>query len=236
MKRIFIVEDEESISELQKDYLEINGFEVEIEHNGKVALTRALTERFDLIILDVMLPEMDGFAVCKAIRQEKEIPILMVTARVEEIDFMRGLGLGADDYIFKPFNPNHLVARVKAHLARYDRLVSMNEDTQEQTIIGRLCIDHSARIVQLDGEPIHLRAKEYDLLTFLAGNPGQVFTKEHLYERIWGMDAVNELSTVTVHIKKIRDKLQRNETEFDQIETVWGVGYRFKRSYTGENQ
>ncbi|GAF65180.1 putative response regulator [Bacillus sp. TS-2] len=229
MKRILIVEDEKSISELQKDYLEINGFEVETEYTGDAGLERALSDYFDLIVLDVMLPGMDGFTVCKKIRAHKEVPILMVTARVEEIDLIRGLGLGADDYIFKPFNPNQLVARVKAHLARYDRLVSLHEPSNEQTIIGRLSINHSSRTIELDGINVAFRAKEFDLLAFLALHPGQVFTKIHLYERIWGMDAASDHTTVTVHIKKIRDKLSINGMEYDGIETVWGVGYRFKK-------
>ncbi len=229
MKRILIVEDEKTISELQKDYLEINGFEAEIKHNGHEGLERALTSDFDLIVLDVMLPGLDGFAVCKKIREVKEVPILMVTARVEEIDLIRGLGLGADDYIFKPFNPNQLVARVKSHLARYERLVSLHEQPTELTTIGRLCVDHTARSIQLDGVEIQLRAREFELLAFLALHPGQVFTKEHLYERIWGMDPASDHTTVTVHIKKIRDKLSVNGIEFDSIETVWGVGYRYKK-------
>ncbi|KMK76810.1 response regulator transcription factor [Alkalihalobacillus pseudalcaliphilus] len=229
MKRILIIEDEPSISELQKDYLEVHGFDVEIECTGNNGLKRALTSEFDLIILDVMLPGIDGFSVCKKIREVKEVPILMVTARVDEIDFIRGLGLGADDYIFKPFNPNQLVAKIKAHLTRYARLVSLNETIKEQTIIGRLFIDHAARIIELDGIEVKFRAREFDLLAFLALHPGQVFTKEHLYERIWGMEPASDHTTVTVHIKKIRDKLSREEMEFDSIETVWGVGYRFKK-------
>ncbi|GAF12481.1 DNA-binding response regulator [Bacillus sp. JCM 19045] len=229
MKRILLIEDEKSIAELQKDYLEINGFEVEMKHTGTEGLETALAGDFDLIVLDVMLPGINGFSICKQIRAVKEVPILMVTARVEEIDLIRGLGLGADDYIFKPFNPNQLVARVKSHLARYARLVSLNESSDEQTTIGRLSINHSARTIEVDGIEVVVRAREFDLLAFLAQHPGQVFTKEHLYERIWGMDALSDHTTVTVHIKKIRDKLSVNEINFDSIETVWGVGYRFRK-------
>lgn len=229
MKRILLIEDEKSIAELQKDYLKINGFEVEMKHTGTEGLETALAGDFDLIVLDVMLPGIDGFSICKQIRAVKEVPILMVTARVEEIDLIRGLGLGADDYIFKPFNPNQLVARVKSHLARYARLVSLNESSDEQTTIGRLSINHSARTIEVDGIEVVVRAREFDLLAFLAQHPGQVFTKEHLYERIWGMDALSDHTTVTVHIKKIRDKLSVNEINFDSIETVWGVGYRFRK-------
>lgn len=229
MKRILIIEDDKSISELQKDYLEINGFTVEMKHSGTDGLELALTNDYDLIVLDVMLPGIDGFSICKSIRNVKEVPILMVTARSEDIDVIRGLGLGADDYIVKPFNPNQLVAKVKAHVARYERLTSMNEPSSDQTTIGRLFIDHSSRTVEVDGTEVALRAKEFDLLSFLVLNVGQVFSKEHLYERIWKMDAINDPTTITVHVKKIRDKLSINNSDFDEIETVWGVGYRFKK-------
>lgn len=228
MSRILIVEDEEAIADLEKDYLELSDFEVEIEHTGDKGLEKALSGEFDLIILDLMLPGMDGFEVCKKIREEKNIPILMVSAKKDDIDKIRGLGLGADDYMTKPFSPSELVARVKAHMARYDRLVGSMQKTNDIVEIRGIRIDKTARRVYVDGEEKSFTTKEFDLLTFLAENPNHVFTKEELFREIWDMDSIGDIATVTVHIKKIREKIEFDTAKPQYIETIWGVGYRFK--------
>ena len=228
MSRILIIEDEEAIADLEKDYLELSDFEVEIEHTGDEGLQKALKEDFDLIILDLMLPGMDGFEVCKKIREEKNIPILMVSAKKDDIDKIRGLGLGADDYMTKPFSPSELVARVKAHMARYDRLVGSTQKTNDIVEIRGIRIDKTARRVYVDGEEKTFTTKEFDLLTFLAENPNHVFTKEELFREIWDMDSIGDIATVTVHIKKIREKIETDTSKPQYIETIWGVGYRFK--------
>ncbi len=228
MSRILIIEDEESIANLEKDYLELSGFEVEIENQGDVGLKRALSEDFDLFILDLMLPEMDGFEICKEIRNHKNTPILMVSAKKDDIDKIRGLGLGADDYITKPFSPSEMVARVKAHMARYGRLVSSNMPQNDIIEIRGLKIDKTARRVWINAEEKTFTTKEFDLLTFLAENPNHVFTKEELFSEIWDMESIGDIATVTVHIKKIREKIEFNTAKPQYIETIWGVGYRFK--------
>ena len=228
MSRLLIVEDEESIDELEKDYLELSGFEVEIAGQGDVGLEKALQEDFDLFILDLMLPGMDGFEVCKRIRQEKDTPILLVSAKKDDIDKIRGLGLGADDYITKPFSPSELVARVKAHLARYARLIGSQTQKNETIQIRGLRIDRTARRVYINGEEKNFTTKEFDLLTFLAMNPNRVFSKEELFRNIWDMESVGDIATVTVHIKKIREKIELDTSKPQYIETIWGVGYRFK--------
>lgn len=228
MSRILIIEDEEAIADLEKDYLELSDFEVEIEHTGNKGLEKALNGKFDLVILDLMLPEMDGFEVCKKIREEKNIPILMVSAKKDDIDKIRGLGLGADDYMTKPFSPSELVARVKAHMARYDRLVGSTQKANDIVEIRGIRIDKTARRVYVDGEEKTFTTKEFDLLTFLAENPNHVFTKEELFREIWDMDSIGDIATVTVHIKKIREKIEFDTAKPQYIETIWGVGYRFK--------
>ncbi len=228
MDRILIIEDELSIAELEKDYLELSGFEVEIETKGDVGVERALSEDFNLIILDLMLPNMDGFEACKKIRSEKNIPIIMVSAKKDDIDKIRGLGLGADDYITKPFSPSELVARVKAHLARYERLIGTGVKDNEIIEIRGLKIDKTARRVFLNEEERVLTTKEFDLLTFLAENPNRVFTKDELFREIWNMESMGDVATVTVHIKKIREKIEYDSSNPQYIETIWGVGYRFK--------
>lgn len=228
MSRILIIEDEESIAELEKDYLEISGFEVFIETSGEAGLNNALKNDFDLILLDVMLPEIDGFEICRQVREKKNTPILMVSAKKDDIDKIRGLGLGADDYITKPFSPSELVARVKAHLARYERLIGVGTNENEIIEIRGLKIDKTARRVFLNDEEKFFTTKEFDLLTFLAQNPNRVFSKEELFNKIWDMESVGEIATVTVHIKKIREKIEYSTAKPQYIETIWGVGYRFK--------
>lgn len=228
MSKILIIEDEESIGDLEKDYLELSGFEVDLENRGDTGLTAALTGDYDLVVLDLMLPGMDGFEVCKRIREDKNIPILMVSAKKDDIDKIRGLGLGADDYMTKPFSPSELVARVKAHLARYERLVGAAQKENDIIEIRGLKIDKTARRVWIDGQEKAFTTKEFDLLTFLAENPNHVFTKEELFRKVWNMDSVGDIATVTVHIKKIREKIEYDTSKPQYIETIWGVGYRFK--------
>ena len=228
MSRILIIEDETSIAELEKDYLELSGFEVELEENGNVGLSRALSEDFDLLILDLMLPGLDGFEICRRFREVKNTPIILISAKKEDIDKIRGLGLGADDYMTKPFSPSEMVARVKAHLARYERLIGSGSPENEIIEIRGLKIDKTARRVWVNGEERAFTTKEFDLLTFLAQNPNHVFTKEELFREIWDMDSVGDIATVTVHIKKIREKIEFNTAKPQYIETIWGVGYRFK--------
>lgn len=228
MSKLLIIEDEVAIADLEKDYLELSGFEVEIETDGSVGLKRALTEDFDMYILDLMLPGVDGFEICRQIRDEKNTPILMVSAKKDDIDKIRGLGLGADDYITKPFSPSELVARVKAHLARYERLIGSSMPENDIVEIRGLRIDKTARRVWINGEEKQFTTKEFDLLTFLAENPNHVFTKEELFRRIWDMESIGDIATVTVHIKKIREKIEMNTNKPQYIETIWGVGYRFK--------
>ena len=228
MSRILIIEDEEAIADLEKDYLELSGFEVKICNTGDEGLQTALREEFDLIVLDLMLPGLDGFEVCKKIREEKNIPIIMVSAKKEDIDKIRGLGMGADDYMTKPFSPSELVARVKAHLARYDRLVGSSNKNNDVIEIRGIRIDKTARRVIVDGEEKAFTGKEFDLLTFLAEHPNHVYTKEELFREIWDMDSIGDIATVTVHIKKIREKIEFDSAKPQYIETIWGVGYRFK--------
>ncbi len=228
MSRLLIVEDEISIAELEKDYLELAGFEVDVENDGKTGLDAAMQKDYDLIILDIMLPNADGFEICKAIRESKNTPIILVSAKKEDIDKIRGFGLGADDYMTKPFSPSELVARVKAHLARYERLLGSAQQVSEIIEIRGIKIDKSARSVWINNEEKSFTAKEFDLLAFLASNPNRVFSKEELFREIWDMESVGDIATVTVHIKKIREKIEFNTAKPQYIETIWGVGYRFK--------
>ena len=198
--RILLIEDEEAIADLERDYLEINGYNVEIEHDGTRGLNRALLEDFDMYILDLMLPGTDGFEICREIRKTKNTPILMVSAKKEDIDKIRGLGLGADDYITKPFSPSELVARVKAHLARYERLISSGVQENDVVEIRGIKIDKTARRVWVNGEEKAFTTKEFDLLTFLAQNPNHVYTKDELFKKIWDMESIGDIATVTVHI------------------------------------
>ena len=228
MSKILIIEDEEAIADLEKDYLELSDFEVTIENTGDKGLKTAMEGEFDLVILDLMLPGVDGFEVCKKIREDKNIPIIMVSAKKDDIDKIRGLGLGADDYMTKPFSPSELVARVKAHMARYDRLVGSSQKMNDIIEIRGLKIDKTARRVYVNGEERIFTTKEFDLLTFLAENPNHVYSKEELFRKIWDMDSIGDIATVTVHIKKIREKIEFDNAKPQYIETIWGVGYRFK--------
>ena len=201
---------------------------MDIQTNGKKGLEQALTTDYSLIILDIMLPDLDGFEICKKIRETKDIPIIMVTAKKNDIDKIRGLGLGVDDYVTKPFSPSELVARVKAHIARYERLVGSTALKNDTIEIRGLRIDKTDRRVFVDGEEKVFTNKEFDLLVFLASNPNKVFSKDELFSRIWNMESIGDIATVTVHIKKIREKIEYDTSNPQFIETVWGVGYRFR--------
>jgi len=228
LSKILIIEDDTSIAELERDYLEASNFTVNISSDGNEGLREALEGVYDLVILDLMLPGKDGFEICRRIREVKNTPIIMVSARREDIDKIRGLGLGADDYITKPFSPGEMVARVKAHLSRYETLVKSGKRENKMIEIRGIRIDKTARKVWVNGEEKNFTAKEFDLLSFLAENPNHVYSKEELFREIWGMESVGDIATVTVHIKKIREKVEANTARPQYIETIWGVGYRFK--------
>ena len=224
-KQILIVEDDADIAAIERDYLELGGYAVTIAADGTSGLEMARSQNVDLILLDVMLPGVDGFTICKAVRAEKDIPILMVTARGEDVDKIRGLGFGADDYIEKPFSPSVLVARVKAHLAQYDRLKPAADSPQTITV-GPLTADPATRRITKDGVEISLKNREYELLLFLMRHPEQVFSREDLYELIWGLESMGDNITVAVHINRLREKIEDTPAEPKLLQTVWGVGYR----------
>lgn len=228
-KQILIIEDDRYISDLERDYLEVSGYEVTAVADGAEGLQLALGKDYALIILDLMLPGMDGFEICRQIRNEKDVPLIMVTAKKEEIDKNRGFGLGIDDYIVKPFSPSELVARVNAHIARYERLTTKGSAKPDDVLnLGKLIIDRSARRVFVNNNEVTFTHKEFDLLVFLALNPNVVYSKDSLFDKIWGLDAIGETSTVTVHINRIREKIEDDSSNPTYIETVWGVGYRFR--------
>ncbi len=226
MKKVLLIEDDISIAELQRDYLEMNGFQVEIQYTGNAGLRQALQEHYDLIILDIMLPELNGFEICKQVRTVTNIPILFVSAKKEEVDKIRGLGLGADDFISKPFSPSELVARVKAHIARFERISGSN-NVQNTLFVNGICIDISARRISINNEEIPFTNKEFDLFLFFVKHPNQVLSKDQIYENIWGFETAADVSTVTVHIRKIRGKIEPDPTKPKYLETIWGAGYRF---------
>ena len=226
--KILVVDDEKLLVKGITFNLENEGYEVTAAYDGEAAVELAKKESFDLIILDLMLPGTDGFEVCRRVREQKNVPILMVSAKKDDIDKIRGLGLGADDYITKPFSPSELVARVKAHLARYERLIGSSVKENDVIEIRGIRIDKTARRVWVNDEEKQFTTKEYDLLTFLAEHPNHVFTKEELFREIWDMESIGDIATVTVHIKKIREKVEIDTAKPQYIETIWGVGYRFK--------
>ncbi len=233
MKKILIIEDDLAIAEIERDYLEIEGFSAEIAGDGIEGLSKALTGTFDLVVLDLMLPGMDGFTVCKKIREEVNIPIIMVTARQDDIDKIRGLGIGADDYVEKPFSPQVLVARIKSHISRYERLTKFNDkiDNKDSMITsGGITLQPNTYSVLVEGKEIQLKSKEFELLFFLMSNPDIVFSREYLYEKIWGQDAYGYDATVAVHINRIRKKIEKDFSEPEYLVTVWGAGYKFKNA------
>lgn len=225
MNRILIIEDDAEIAEIERDYLSLDGFAADIAPDGVTGLDKALTGNYDLILLDLMLPGLDGFSVCRKLRETLDVPILMVTARTQDVDKIRGLGFGADDYIEKPFSPAVLVARVKAHLAQYRRL---KPQRKEDAVLaaGALRIDTGSHSASVDGKPLSLTNKEYELLLFLARHPNQVFSREDFYEMIWGLESMGDNITVAVHVNRLREKIEKDPSKPQLIQTVWGVGYR----------
>jgi len=230
VKKILIIEDDVSIAEIERDFLEINGFAVVLRFDGIQGMEEAVRGGYDLILLDLMLPNMDGYEICRRIRNAIDVPILMVTARSEDVDKVRGLGLGADDYICKPFSPTELVARVRANLAQYERLMSVSGPAKEgaDIVLGALRLNPQTRRVYMLEEEVDLKNKEFELLHFLVSHPDKVFTKEQLYERIWGMEALGDTKTVAVHINRLREKIEKDSQNPVHIQTVWGAGYRYR--------
>ncbi|HZK83936.1 MAG TPA: response regulator transcription factor [Desulfosporosinus sp.] len=230
-KKILIIEDDVSIAELQKDYLEVADFDVTVCTNGLEGLKALQENEVDLLILDIMLPGMDGLEILRSMKEDKDIPVLLVSAKKEEIDKIKGLSLGADDYITKPFSPGELVARVKAHLQNYERLKQRFSEGVKQgntlTIRG-LKIEKDSHRVFVVGQEVNLAQKEFGILLYLAQNPNRVFGREELFERVWGLDALGDSATVTVHIARVREKIESNPSNPQYIETVWGAGYRFR--------
>ena len=226
MKSVLIIEDDLNIAELERDYLKLNGFKAEIAVDGVRGLQKALSENFDVLIVDLMLPNKDGFEIIREVRRKLEIPVIVVSAKSEDIDKIRGLDFGADDYLTKPFSPAELVARVKSHINRYERL--KGKSTSMDIISHRgLEINTSSHKVYVNGKEVQMTAREYDLLLFLAKNPNIVFTKEHIFETIWGDESFGDTATVPVHIQKIRKKIEKDPSSPEFIETLWGTGYRF---------
>ncbi|MDI2586592.1 response regulator transcription factor [Psychrobacillus sp. NEAU-3TGS] len=231
MKEILLVEDDQDIAELQRDYLELNEMNVNIIADGLVGLEEGLTGKYDLIILDIMIPSMTGFEICKRLREEVDTPILMVSAKKEDIDKIRALGFGADDYITKPFSPNELVARVKSHLNRYERLTKGPQTISDEILeVNDIRLNTKSHKVFSFDQEINLTTKEFELLKFLMKHPNQVFSKEDLFERVWGLDSLGDTSTVVVHIKRLREKIEFDPKNPLLLETIWGSGYRFNNN------
>lgn len=226
MRRVLVIEDDRNIAEMQRDYLQLNGFQVDIAADGTTGLRQGLGGDYSVILVDLMLPGLDGFEVIRQLRQQLEIPVLIVSARSEDIDKIRGLGFGADDFVTKPFSPAELLARVQSHLKRYERLTGRNE--HREIILHRsLEINTAAHKVTVNGKEITLTTKEYELLAFLATHPNIVFSKDRLFTAIWGEDAYGDTATVAVHVQKVRKKIERDPANPEYIETLWGTGYRF---------
>ena len=228
MHKVLIIEDDIAIGEVEVDYLEMSGFNAELITDGKLGLKKALTEYYDLIIIDLMLPEINGYDICKEIRQVKDIPIIMVTAKDEEVNKIRGFGLGIDDYITKPFNPTELITRVKAYINRYEKLSMNTKQVQNGLKIRGLEIDLDSHRVMINGEEVELTMKEFDLLVLLASRPDKSFTKDEIFEKIWGLYSENDYSTIAVHIRRLREKIEFNPSDPQYILTSWGVGYKLK--------
>lgn len=233
MPKILIIEDDADIAAIERDYLELSGYEVSVCADGASGLAAALNEEHDLMLLDLMLPEVDGFTICRAVREKKDIPILMVTALGKDVDKIRGLGFGADDYIEKPFSPSVLVARVKAHLVQYQRLKPQPAGKTNRLTVGALTADTEQRLIFKNGAELPLKNKEYELLLFLMRHAGQVFSREDLYEMIWGLESLGDNITVAVHINRLREKIEEDPSHPKLLQTVWGVGYRLSRGEGG---
>ena len=227
MKKVLIIEDDPQIAKIERDYLAVNDFEADIAKTGYEGIQMALNEQYDLILLDLMLPGIDGFEVCGKLRETLDIPIIMVTAKQEDIDTIKGLNMGADDYITKPFSPNVLVAHVKANIAQYERLKQSGGKVTDEIHAGNIRIHTGSRRVFAGDREVDIKNKEYELLLFLVTNMNIVFSRETLYERIWGLDALGDNATVAVHINRLREKVEDEPSNPKHIQTVWGAGYRF---------
>ncbi len=225
--KILIVEDDLDIASIQRDFLENDGYTVTVTQDGKTGLAHALPSDFDLVLLDIMLPEMNGFEVCRELRKEKQTPVIFVSAKQDDIDKIRGFGLGADDYMMKPFSPLELLARVKAHINRYQLLTKQKPKTQEW-VIQHLRINTTKRLVFVFDKEISLANKEYELLMFMIENPNAALSKQMILDEVWGVDAFVEPSTVAVHVNRLREKIEIDAAHPQLIETVWGIGYRFR--------
>ena len=227
MKKVLIIEDDPQIAKIERDYLAINDFEAEAAQTGGEGIRMALEGQYDLIILDLMLPGTDGFEVCRKLRETLDIPIIMVTAKQEDIDTIKGLNMGADDYITKPFSPNVLIAHVKANIAQYERLKQSGGKIADEINTGNIRIETNSRRIYVNDKEVEIKNKEYELLLFLITNTNIVFSRETLYERIWGLDALGDNATVAVHINRLREKIEKDPSNPKHIQTVWGAGYRF---------
>lgn len=227
MKKILIIEDDINIAEMEKDYLELNGYSVEIVQDGNKGIDMVMGGMYDVIIVDLMLPGKNGFEIIKEVRKKFEIPVIVVSARDEDIDKIRGLNFGADDYMTKPFSPAELAARIKSHINRYERLKGNNFSSEIIAVKG-LEINRASHRVTVNGREVKLTSKEYEILIFLASNPNIVFTKGNIFDSIWGSEFIGDLATVAVHIQKIRKKIEKDPSNPEFIETLWGTGYRFK--------
>ena len=227
MQKILIVEDDLLAAELERDYLEVSGYEVELCSNGEEGYREAMSGKYNLLLLDIMLPGMSGFEICRRIRWDHNVPIIMVTAKTEDVDMIRGLGLGADDYIIKPFNPTELVARVKAHIRIHEILLGESSAEEEEIRYRDLVISVPYRKVTVRGKEVNLKNREYELLYFLASHPGMIFSRETLFEKLWGQDTSGDTATVMVHIGRVREKIEENPQKPEYILTVWGAGYKF---------
>lgn len=227
MKKILIIEDDINIAEMERDYLELNGYSVEIVQDGNKGIDMIMGEMYDVIIVDLMLPGKNGFEIIKEVRKKFEIPVIVVSARNEDIDKIRGLNFGADDYMTKPFSPAELAARIKSHISRYERLKG-NNFSSEIIVVKGLEINRASHRVTVNGKEVKLTSKEYEILVFLASNPNIVFTKGNIFDSIWGSEFIGDLATVAVHIQKIRKKIEKDPSNPEFIETLWGTGYRFK--------
>ena len=225
MANILIIEDDADIAAIERDYLSLAGYDVTIEPDGTRGLQAALTGSFDLLLLDLMLPDTDGFTICRPVREQKKLPILMVSARTGDADKIRGLGFGADDSIEKPFSPSVLVARLKVHLAQVERL-QLSKQAENAITAGPLTAKLDARQIFKNGAELPLKNREYELLLFLMRHPGQVFSREDLCELIWGLESMGDNITVAVHVGRIREKLEDDPQNPKLLQTVWGVGYR----------
>lgn len=226
MKNVLIIEDDINIAELERDYLKLNGYKADIVDDGILGMQKAVSGVYDVIVVDLMLPRKNGYEIIKEIRKKLEIPVIVVSAKSEDIDKIRGLDYGADDYLTKPFSPAELVARVNSHIKRYERLKG-NGVSNEIIVHRGMEINTAAHKVFINGQEIQMTTKEYELLFFLASNPNIVFTKEQLFDSIWGSDYYGDTATVPVHIQKIRKKIEKDPSNPEFIETLWGTGYRF---------